>query len=111
MELHGAQEEPEEGEVVTLDLPSLRKRLDELAAAQAGSKADWSDLMDSLGATFIHHGYELLRAAEERDALLAACDAKNALLACYRIGKSPSEALQKRLDKANEAIRLAKEPR
>lgn len=52
----------------------------------------------------------LLRAVEERDALLAACDAKNALLACYRIGKSPSDALQKRLDKANEAIRRAKEP-
>lgn len=49
-------------------------------------------------------------AIAERDALLAACDAKNALLACYRIGKSPSDALQKRLDKANEAIRRAKEP-
>ena len=82
-----------------IDVAALRRLLDR---ADDDNLADYEPAQKSLDA--------LLRAVEERDALLAACDAKNALLACYRIGKSPSDALQKRLDKANEAIRRAKEP-
>jgi hypothetical protein len=39
--------------------------------------------------------------------LLAACEAKDSLLACYRLGKRPSEALFKKLDKAKETIEAA----
>lgn len=43
-----------------------------------------------------------LNADYERDvrALLARIDAQQGLLACYRIGSRPSEALMKRLDKS-----------
>jgi len=36
--------------------------------------------------------------------LLEAVDAKEDLLACYRVGKRPSDALWKRLEKANADI-------
>lgn len=110
--------------MTNLDLPALRKRLDELAAAQADSRAqDWSDLMDSLGATFIHHGYELIRAAEERDALLAAAKTVAQWFghpAACAFNHSPSmeDELDDHRDNCDcgvfamiRAIRLAKEPR
>lgn len=47
-----------------------------------------------------------------RDALLKrmldACEAKDDMLACYRVSRRPSEALFKRLDKANKAMEEAR---
>lgn len=47
---------------------------------------------------------ELAAVKRQRDELVKACSAKDDLLACYRIGKRPSEALFKRLDKAKEVL-------
>jgi len=44
------------------------------------------------------------RMAKQRDELVKACTAKDDLLACYRIGKRPSETLFKRLDKAKKVL-------
>jgi hypothetical protein len=55
----------------------------------------------------------MIRVRLEREALLAharalrdALNAKEELLACYRVGKRPSEALWKRLEKARQAVEL-----
>mgnify|MGYP003533776137 FL=1 len=104
---------------MTLDLTALRKLLADYRAFDASDTVgdndgsplaecqSWSLLADAL----LSNAEALIRAADERDALLAACGAKDDLLACYRLGKRPSAAVFKRLDKASEAIRLAKEPR
>ena len=89
-----------------IDVAALRRLLDDYDH-DAESAVDHLKVLDAL----LEAAPALLRAVEERDALLAACDAKDDLLACYRLGKRPSEALFKRLYKANEAIRLAKEPK
>ncbi len=96
---------------MTLDLPALRKLYDAAAKQEAkhGSMVPMSHDSKALFDALTPVIPALIRAAEERDALLAACGAKDDLLACYRLGKRPSEALFKRLDKANEAIRRAKE--
>jgi hypothetical protein len=95
---------------MTLDIPALRKLLTDYREwlSDDNPTRPWDPRLDFQEALLASAG-ALLRAAEERDALLAACGAKDDLLACYRLGKRPSEALFKRLNKANEAIRLAKE--
>lgn len=47
---------------------------------------------------------ELAEARRQRDEMVKACAAKDDLLVCYRIGKQPSEALFKRLDKAKKVL-------
>jgi len=47
---------------------------------------------------------ELAAVKRQRDELVKACSAKDDLLACYRLGKRPSEALFKRLDKAKRVL-------
>jgi len=47
---------------------------------------------------------ELATVKRQRDELVKACSAKDDLLACYRLGKRPSEALFKRLDKAKQVL-------
>ena len=96
--------------------------------AIAKMRADAIDVLDANGMHFFGSSgptaYDVLRlldaaercAAAEAQAkaagellrgLLAACEAKDSLLACYRLGKRPSEALFKKLDKAKEAIEAA----
>lgn len=50
---------------------------------------------------------EAAKLRAQRDALVAAVEAKDALLACYRVGTSPGEKLMRRLDKARELCRRA----
>lgn len=90
-----------------IDVAALRRLLDEHSEWQASTDPTPKSNHRLLDA-FAKDGPALLRAVEERDALLAACDAKDGLLACYRIGRRPSEALFKRLNAANEAILRAK---
>jgi len=47
---------------------------------------------------------ELAAVKRQRDELVKACSAKDDLLACYRLGKRPSETLFKRLDKAKKVL-------
>jgi hypothetical protein len=47
---------------------------------------------------------ELAEAQADAASLLDAIEAKEQLLACYRLGKQPSERLWKRLEKANRAM-------
>ena len=53
---------------------------------------------------------QLVKARAEIDRLRAAEKAYKELCACYRIGKNPSEALWKRLEEADEALKADRSP-
>lgn len=96
---------------MTLDLPALRKLLADYREWQAGTDP-MPHTHDRLSNALVANAPALLRAAEERDALLAAAEAVvphlPSLDSAPRITKvAHIEATRALLD----AIRLAKEPR
>lgn len=71
-----------------------------LAARESMSLPGYQRLVDERDAA----RSELAEARRQRDEMVKACAAKDDLLVCYRIGKQPSEALFKRLDKAKKVL-------
>ena len=87
--------------------PKLAAAMADLAAARSEAEHErraGQEMTAGLHEKLAEVRAELAAVKRQRDELVKACSAKDDLLACYRIGKRPSEALFKRLDKAKEVL-------